>query len=123
MKKTRKVIGLCGAVILLVLACVVALKWDAIFQRGNPIPYLAAMSRLSEENPFEPVKNMDGIYVTWRGDKEGLFQMIQDAYHVEYEDQLGSSYVFSDGEVTYMVDSEIYWGRFTVWTVPFLAAA
>jgi hypothetical protein len=44
--------------------------------------------------------------------------MIQDTYGVELKDQLGSSYLFSDGEINYTVSSEIYWGRFTVWTLP-----
>ena len=119
MKKTQKVIGLCAAVILLVLASVTYLKWDAIFQRGNPLPYLAAMIKLSGEKPYEAVVNMDGVYVTRRDEKEGLFQMIQETYDVKYQDQLGSSYLFSDGAEIHMVGSEIYWGQFTVWTLPF----
>ena len=113
----EKVVVLC-AVILAVLAVTVFLKKDAIFQRGNPIPYLSAAVRISETNPYVAVDETNGIYISKRGDKEALFQMIQDTYGVDYMDQLGSGYLFSDGEKSYIVSSEIYWGRFTVWTLP-----
>ena len=113
----KKVAILC-AVILVFLAAVFFLKWDAIFQRGNPIPYLTAAFQLSETNPYMAVDELNGIYISKRGDKDALFHMIQDAYGVELKDQLGSSYLFSDDENSYTVSSEIYWGRFTVWTLP-----
>ena len=62
---------------------------------------------------------MEDIYITRRGDKSGLFQMIEETYAVEFKDQLGSGYLFTDGEKNYTVGSEIYWGRFTVWTLSF----
>lgn len=113
----KKVFSLC-AVILAILATVVFLKKDAIFQRGNPIPYLIAAVRLSETNPYVAVDEENRIYISKRCEKEALFQMIQDTYGVELKDQLGSGYLFSDGEKSYIVSSEIYWGRFTVWTLP-----
>ena len=105
--------------ICILLAAFVASRWDAIFQRGNPIPYLAAAVKLSDDNTFEAVEHMDGIYITKRGEKQDLFRMVQDVYDVEYKDQLGSGYLFSDGEQNYIISSEIYWGRFTVWTLSF----
>ena len=113
----KKVFATC-AVIIVILVAVVFLKKDAIFQRGNPIPYLTAVVHLSETNPYVAVDEENGIYISKRGDKEALFQMIQDTYGVELTDQLGSSYLFLDGENTYTVSSEIYWGKFTVWTLP-----
>lgn len=113
----KKVFLLC-AVILAILATVIFLKKDAIFQRGNPIPYLTAAVRLSETNPYVAVDEENRIYISKRGDKEALFQMIQDTYGVEFKDQLGSGYMFSDGEENFLVSSEIYWGRFTVWALP-----
>lgn len=113
----KKVVVSC-AVILAVLAAVFFLKKDAIFQRGNPIPYLTAAVRISKTNPYVAVDETNGIYISKRGDKKALFQMIQDTYGVELKDQLGSSYLFSDGEINYTVSSEIYLGRFTVWTLP-----
>lgn len=113
----KKVIVICTLIISL-LAAVVFLKWDAIFQRGNPIPYLTAAVRLSETTPYVAVDEEKRIYISKRGDNEALFQMIKDTYGVEFKDQLGSGYLFSDGEKSYIVSSEIYWGRFTVWTLP-----
>lgn len=113
----KKVVVTC-TVILAILAVMIFLKKDAIFQRGNPIPYVTAAVRLSETNPYVAVDETNGIYISKRGDKEALFQMIQDTYGVDYIDQLGSGYLFSDGEKSYIVSSEIYWGRFTVWTLP-----
>ena len=120
MKKRTGTYILCllAAILILLFASVLALKWDAIFQRGNPLPYLSAAVRLSEEKPFVPVGTGGDLYITRRGDKDALFQMIQSTYGVEFRDQLGSGYLFSDGENSYIVGSEIYWGRFTVWTLP-----
>lgn len=117
--KKRKIDFLCVVAVAILFASVIIFKWDAIFQRGNPIPYLAAAVKLSDDNTFEAVENMENIYITKRGEKDGLFQMIQDTYDVEYKDQFGSGYLFSDGENNYTVGSEIYWGRFTVWTLSF----
>ena len=118
-RKGQKAFVLCAIAVSAIFICMLALKWDAIFQRGNPLPYLSAMIKLSGENTFEAVPNMDGIYVTRRGNKEELFQMVCDTYGVEFKEQFGSGYLFSDGEENYTIGSEIYWGRFTVWTLPF----
>lgn len=115
----KKGIFVLYAVIGIIMVFFVALKWDAIFQRGNPIPYLISAIKLSDENTFVAVENIEDTYITRQGDKQDLFRMIEKAYQVDYKDQLGSSYLFSDGERNYMVDLEIYWGRFTVWTCPF----
>ena len=79
----KKVIVICTLVISL-LAAAVILKWDTIFQRGNPIPYLTAAVRLSEANPYVAVDEEKGIYISKRGDKEALFEMIQNTYGVEF---------------------------------------
>lgn len=104
--------------VFVIFTAILASKWDAIFQRGNPLPYLAAMVKLNSAHTFEPVRNMDGIYITKRGNHQDLFQMIEATYNMEFKDQLGSGYLFSDGVQVYIVASEIYWGKFTVWTLP-----
>ena len=35
-----------------------------------------------------------------------------------YVEQMGSGYLFSNGKKHYVIESEIYWGKFTVWTLP-----
>ena len=114
----KKKVAIVCTVILVFMAALFFLKLDDIFQRGNPIPYLTAAFKLSETNSYIAVDELNGIYISKRGDKDALFQMIQDTYGVELKDQLGSSYLFSDGENNYTISSEIYWGRFTVWTLP-----
>lgn len=116
MKKKSIILWIIITVFLVSLA---VLKWDAVFQRGNPIPYLAAAIKLSDEHTFAAVEGIEDVYITRRGNNQALFQMIQETYQVEYKDQLGSSYLFSDGEKNYIVGSEIYWGRFQVWTASF----
>ena len=106
-------------VVFILFTSFIAFKWDAIFQRGNPIPYLAAAVKLSDEQTFVAVAGTEDVYITKRGEKQDLFQMIQDTYNVEYTDQLGSGYLFSDGEENHIINSEIYWGVFTVWTLSF----
>ena len=115
----RKAFFLCAMVVFILFTSFIAFKWDAIFQRGNPIPYLAAAVKLSDEQTFVAVESTEDVYITKRGEKQDLFEMIQDTYDVEYTDQLGSGYLFSDGEENHIVNSEIYWGVFTVWTLSF----
>lgn len=122
MKKERKagrIFALCAATVLILISLIAAFKWDAIFQRGNPLPYMAAMVKLSGSQTFEAVPGMDNTYITRRGEKQALFRMIEDTYGVVFKDQLGSGYLFSDGKYNYIVSSEIYWGMFTLWTFSF----
>ena len=114
MKKRNSII-IC-AVVLVLMA--VFLNRAAIFQRGNPIPYLAAAMRLSEEVPFVAVDEAQGIYITQRGDCAELFDYIQQKMGGTLVEQAGSGYIFSDGNANYVVSSEVYWGRYTVWTLP-----
>ena len=116
--RKRIILGI-GAVVIVFLGYFVALKWDAIFQRGNPIPYLAAAVKLSEDNTFAEVGNTGNVYITKLGEKNDLFQMIEDTFKMECKDQLGSGYLFSDGEKYYIVHFETYWSQFTIWTLPF----
>lgn len=117
--KKHQILILCSVTVLILFSLIITSKWDTIFQRGNPLPYLVSMFKLSDDHTYEAVAGLDGTYVTRRGKKEDLFQMIQDTYHVEWKDQIGSGYLFSDGVQNYIVGSEIYWGWFTVWTLPF----
>ncbi|MBQ3126455.1 MAG: helix-turn-helix transcriptional regulator [Clostridia bacterium] len=90
----------------------------AIFQRGNPLPYLAAAVRLSDSHPYAAVDGAPGVYIARRGDCPALFAMIEEKWDAKLIDQAGSGYMFSNGAATFTVSSEIYWGRFTVWTLP-----
>ncbi len=113
-----KIYILCAIAVVFIFTCIIASKWDSIFQRGNPIPYLTAAVSLSEDNTFVEIKGMEGIYITKLGDNQDLFRMLEDTYGLEYTEQMGRGYFFGDGKNNFMVESETYWGIFTVWMVP-----
>ena len=132
----RKTI-LCLAAAVLVVALALSLWWPVIFQRGNPMPYLLAISQLSKKRPYVLVEKIRGpephipgtnVYITKRGDCPELFALIEANCHATFEEQVGSSFVFKtrptgdwwfvDGLESVTVSSEIYWRYFTVWMVP-----
>ena len=117
MKKNR-IITFCA--VALIILCVLFLYGQrrAIFQRGNPIPYLRAASQLSEEHPYVAVDEARGIYISTRGEYLELFEFFQDELDVEFVEQAGSGYIFSNGTKNYVISSEVYWGHYTVWTLP-----
>ena len=121
--KKRRVIIICAVVAALVVlfGCVIAFKWDSIFQRGNPMPYVKAMLDLSEDNTFVEIENEDITYITKAGDNQDLFQMIQDTYNVECVDRGGRMFFFTNtnGEYVCSVEVEQYWSIYDVWTLRF----
>ena len=138
--KQKKIRNVLVAVLLaaaLVFAAVFYLWGPAIFQRGNPIPYLRAALQLSEEQPYVLVGgDAVEVYITRRGDCEALFSMIEDTRKVTLVEQMGSAWVFCGaregtegtdflyrGTDRLTVSSEIYWGKYTVWLVPYLVIA
>ena len=108
-----------AAVCLLVLVFVMELWGPVIFQRGNPVPYLLAAARLSEERPYVLVENRGGdVYISKRGPCPALFAMVEDTRQVTFTEQAGSGWLFSNGRDVLCVSSEVYWRYFTVWQVP-----
>lgn len=114
----KKMILSCAIVLVVVVAMTAYLKWGVIFQRGNPIPYLTAAIQITEENPYVAVDKIKGIYISKRGDRTKLFEDFCEVYGMKFVEQAGSGYIFTDGDRTDVISSEIYWGRYTVWTVP-----
>lgn len=104
--------------VVLIAALFLWMKWDAIFQRGNPIPYLCAVVQLSEEKTYAAVDEAKGIFISKTVDYRQLFADFEQKHSVEFMEQAGSGYVFSDGETRLVISSEIYWGRYQVWIVP-----
>ena len=93
------------------------LNRNIIFQRGNPIPYLTAALRITETRTFVPVDNSGTVYISKRGPCPELFALFEAATGTAFKEQAGSGYLFYDGIHTHVITSEIYWGRFTVWTL------
>lgn len=112
MKKTVAVVLLLTCL----LSVFICARWDAIFQKGNPIPYLIAASKISDENPYVEVE--ENTVISKRGECPELFEYFEKSMGVPYTEQAGSGHIFTDGMRTYTISSEIYWGRYTVWTLP-----
>ena len=104
-----------------VLAAVLVLElWGpAIFQRGNPIPYLTAAAKLTAQ-PYARVNDRGpcDIYITRGHDCPKLFETIQRERGVTFVEQMGSAFRFTNGTDSLTVSSEIYWRYFVVWQVP-----
>lgn len=116
MRKKTWLIGMIGSSV--ILLAVFVIKSDAIFQRGNPLPYLISAIQISDAEPFVEVGEGEGIYISKRGECPELLEYVQDTKGVEFVEQAGSGYLFTDGNENLTVSSEIYWGRYTVWSVP-----
>lgn len=116
-QRSRIVIGLAAmaAVALLFIHIFVSYA-PAIFQRGNPLPYLTAAARLSDEQTY--IEVMPGTYIARRGDCPALFAMVEEKWDVSFVEQAGSGYLFANDVTRLTLSSEIYWGKYTVWTVP-----
>lgn len=101
------------------LARVLDLWGPAIFQRGNPIPYLAAAAKLTVQ-PYVRVETRSPyeIYITRGHDCPELVEKIQRERGVTFAEQMGSAFRFTNGTDSLTVSSEIYWRYFVVWQVP-----
>ena len=111
---------LLAAVAALLAAVLVLDLWGpAIFQRGNPIPYLTAALRLTTQ-PYARVEERSpyDIYITRDHDCPELFEKIQRERGVTFVEQMGSAFRFTNGTDSLTVSSEIYWRYFVVWQVP-----
>lgn len=112
-------------IILAVIAGLSLLLWvfnffsPVIFQRGNPIPYISAAMKIDEDSRYIQVDVDDiyDVYISVRGDKESLFYDLAYSNGMEFIEQAGSSYVFSDGTNRLIISSEVYLSYFTVWKV------
>lgn len=107
-------IGFLCVLILLVLS----LWGPGIFQRGNPLPYLIAAASLSDR-PFAEVE--DGkpgdTYISCLEQSGAFLDYIAESRSLTFVEQAGSGYIFTTGTETFVVSSEIYWGRFLVWSM------
>ena len=90
----------------------------AIFQRGNPLPYLAAAVQLDAAQTYVPVRGESGVYIARRGECPALFAMVEEKWRVRFVEQAGSGYIFSNEVTRLTISSEVYWGRYTVWILP-----
>lgn len=116
----RKLIVVCAVFLLLVTATLLSMFGPVIFQRGNPIPYLVAATKISDEQPYVrvDVNTNAEIFISKRDDCPELFEYIEIKRDLEFFEQAGSAYIFSNGSSNLIVISEIYWSKYIVWKVP-----
>ena len=93
---------------------------DDLLQEGNPVPYLSAAMKISEEHPFAAVDLENEIYISDWGQCPALFEYVEERYDVEYDCQMGSGYCFksTESDEYFSVSSRTYLGRYTVWRLP-----
>ena len=108
-----------GTAILLAVVLVLHLWGPTIFQRGNPVPYLVAALRLTNQ-PYAQVndRSVQDIYITAGYDCPELFEKIERERQVTFVEQAGSGWIFTNGADHLVISSEIYWRYFVVWQVP-----
>ena len=66
--KKKRIITICAVALVILAASAFYLNRAAIFQRGNPIPYLISAIQISEKNPYLAVDETKGIYISKRGE-------------------------------------------------------
>ena len=116
--KKKRIITICVVALVILTASAFYLNRAVIFQRGNPIPYLISAVQISEKNPYVAVDETKGIYISKRGECPELFEYFSKQTGMEFVEQAGSEYLFTDGDRNDVISSEVYWGRYTVWTLP-----
>ena len=114
LKSKRKVlIAITG--FLTVALAVLAFYSEAVFQRGNPLPYLGKMFALNDNNPYAKVFSDGSVYITRSTDYDDLIRHIENAYEVTFVEQMGSAYFFGSAEKFIIAETEIYWRKYLVW--------
>lgn len=114
----KRIITIGAVMLVIIVASAFYLNRAVIFQRGNPIPYIISAIQISEKKPYVAVDETKGIYISKRGECPELFDYFCEITGMELVEQAGSGYIFTDGKRNDVISSEIYWGRYTVWTLP-----
>lgn len=121
MKSAPKRKTVAVALLSLGLFLAVLLVYPAALQRGNPLPYLAAMGVLNESKPYAIVEESEisSTYLTKLDDSEGFPEWIAKTRGWRFIEQGGSAYLYEkeDG-ARVAVASEVYWRRYLIWDVP-----
>ena len=106
---------------LVLVAILLLLYGGAIFQRGNPIPYVGKMFMLSDSNRYSRVFENQGVYIARVGNNAELIKHIESSYSVVFKEQLGSAYMFKSDEESlvydYIAEIEVYWRYYMVWEI------
>lgn len=111
------------AVLVLILVCIIlfAIYYPVIFQRGNPVPYLKAASELSDETHFSVVAaddEADMVFISRKTAQDEFLSYVEESTGAEFLEQAGSGFIFKKDNESFVVENEIYLGRYFVWEVP-----
>ena len=90
---------------------------DAIFQRGNPLPYVSKMLALSDSEQFAKVFADADIYLSRKSGYDDLIRHIESVYDVSFAERMGSAYVFSSDDKSVVASTEVYLRKYLVWEV------
>lgn len=118
-RKFKIVLGIFAICLIFCIAFIVVYS-SVIFQRGNPLPYLFAVAKLSDDTQYVQVKQTESeyVYITRRGESNALLRMFAESTGAIFQEQMGGVYIFSDDDKEWLLESEIYWKNYTVWVVP-----
>lgn len=110
----------CISFCVIVFIAFLSLWHPVIFQRGNPVPYLIAMTKINDTRPYVQVlvDNPNDVFITRRGECLELFDYIEESLNVKFNEQMGSAYIFTTDTDELVVTAEVYFAQYTVWEVP-----
>jgi hypothetical protein len=113
----KKIVLIAISCFLVLVVAVLFLFRGAIFQRGNPLPYVSKMFTMNDNNPYEKVFDDGSVYITRSADNNDLVRHIENAYEVTFSEQMGSAYFFGSDEKSIIAETEIYWRKYQVWEI------
>ena len=119
-KKTKRIILVTITCFILLAAGFTIIYRDAIFQRGNPLPYISKMVTLNDDNPCARVFDDQDVFIIKnayqvRYGNGALIKNIEDTYDVTYREQMGGCAFFDSDEKTMIADIEVYFRYYEVW--------
>ena len=120
-RKRIMIAGTAIATVLVIVLIFTALLSPVLFQRGNPIPYLRAAAKINQNTPYIKVSvnsSSSDVYISRMGECPELLAYVSESKSVAFQEQGGSTYIFSNGTDSLCVQSEIYLGKYTIWVVP-----
>ena len=113
--KKKVFLAISFILVLIISASVVYRR--ALFQRGNPLPYIRQMLTLRGDNQFSKVFPDKDIYLTRNSDDNELIKHIESSYEVTFSEQMGSAFLFDADDKTVIATIEVYWRKYLVWEI------
>lgn len=119
-KKLAAILSTVLAVVIILTVLTIAYA-PAIFQRGNPLPYLKAarVLRFAELENVKDDTRAGAVYMTRvSSDSSQIIWHLSEEYGMNFVEQAGSGYIFERSGLKIVVSTETLWGKYIVWDVP-----